>query len=358
MPPYRGGMIETSARLLQLLSLLQLRREWTGTALAQRMNVTERTVRRDVGKLRTLGYPINASPGVAGGYQLGAGAQLPPLLLDDDEALAVAIGLTAVTASPVSGVGEASVRALTKLEQVLPPRLRPRFSGLRSAVTRMAAASTPVNPEILTAFSAAITERRCVAFRYDRRDGETSRRIVEPYRLVDTGRRWYLVAFDRSREDWRTFRVDRCQSVPVARDRFVPRPLPAPDLAVYVQESITRSPYSWDAVIRFHAPLADLQALVSSSTGTLEADGDGHTLLRAGFDSLDSPLVYLASWDIDFEILEPAAMRERAVVVADRLRRAGEGSVADERGDSAAERAQEPTLSWRPERLPVPEAPA
>ncbi|AUZ87476.1 DNA-binding transcriptional regulator, partial [Arthrobacter agilis] len=225
------------------------------------------------------------------------------------------------TASPVSGVGEASVRALTKLEQVLPPRLRPRFSGLRSAVTRMAAASTPVNPEVLTAFSAAITERRCVAFRYDRHDGESSRRIVEPYRLVDTGRRWYLVAFDRSREDWRTFRVDRCQSVPVARDRFAPRPLPAADLAAYVQESITRSPYSYDAVIRFSAPLAELEARVPSSTGTLEADGDGHTLLRAGFDSLDFPLAYLASWDIDFEVLEPAEMRERALVVAERLRR-------------------------------------
>ena len=322
--PYRGRMIETSARLLQLLSLLQLRREWTGPALAQRMSVTERTVRRDIGKLRTLGYPINASPGVAGGYQLGAGAQLPPLLLDDDEALAVAIGLTAVTASPVSGVGEASVRALTKLEQVLPPRLRPRFSGLRSAVTRMAAVSTPVSPEVLTAFSAAINERRCVAFRYDRHDGESSRRIVEPYRLVDTGRRWYLVAFDRSRDDWRTFRVDRCQSVPVVRDRFVPRPLPAADLAAYVQESITRSPYSYDAVIRFHAPLHELEARVPSSTGTLEADGEDHTVLRAGFDSLDFPLAYLASWDIDFEVIEPAAMRERAAVVADRLRRSAD----------------------------------
>ncbi|WDF32342.1 YafY family protein [Arthrobacter agilis] len=314
-------MIETSARLLQLLSLLQLRREWTGPALAARMDVTERTVRRDIGKLRTLGYPINASPGVAGGYQLGAGAQLPPLLLDDDEALAVAIGLTAVTASPVSGVGEASVRALTKLEQVLPPRLRPRFSNLRSAVTRMAAVSTPVNPEVLTSLSAAITERRCVAFRYDRHDGETSRRVVEPYRLVDTGRRWYLVAFDRSREDWRTFRVDRCTSVPVARERFVPRALPSADLAAYVQESITRSPYSYDAVIRFHAPLRELETRVPSTAGTLEADGDDFTLLRAGFDSLDFPLAYLASWDIDFEILEPTAMRDRVAVVAERLRR-------------------------------------
>ena len=326
-------MIETSARLLQLLSLLQLRREWTGPALAQRMSVTERTVRRDIGKLRTLGYPIKASPGVAGGYQLGAGAQLPPLLLDDDEALAVAIGLTAVTASPVSGVGEASVRALTKLEQVLPPRLRPRFSGLRSAVTRMAATSTPVDPEVLTAFSAAITERRCTAFRYDRHDGTSSRRIVEPYRLVDTGRRWYLVAFDRSREGWRTFRVDRCRSVPVARERFVPRPLPAADLAAYVQRSITRSPYSYDAVIRLHAPLQEVQARVPSDVGTLEADGEHRTLLRAGFDSLDFPLAYLAGRDVDFEVLEPEAMRRRAVVVADRLRRAAGDPVREAASD-------------------------
>ena len=325
MRPYPVVMIETSARLLQLLSLLQLRREWTGPALAQRMSVTERTVRRDIGKLRTLGYPINASPGVAGGYQLGAGAQLPPLLLDDDEALAVAIGLTAVTASPVSGVGEASVRALTKLEQVLPPRLRPRFSGLRSAVTRMAATSAPVDtvdPEVLTAFSAAITERRCVTFRYDRHDGASSRRVVEPYRLVDTGRRWYLVAFDRSREDWRTFRVDRCRSIPAPQERFVPRPLPAADLAAYVEESITRSPYTYDAVIRLHAPLQEVRARVPSTVGTLEPDGDHHTLLRAGFDSLDFPLAYLASWDMEFNVLEPEVMRRRAVVVADRLRRA------------------------------------
>ena len=136
-------MLETSARLLQLLSLLQMRREWTGSALAARMSVTERTVRRDIDKLRSLGYPINASPGVAGGYQLGAGAQLPPLLLDDDEALAVALGLSAVTASPVSGVAEASVRALTKLEQVLPSRLRPKFTMLKNAVTTLSSPRTP-----------------------------------------------------------------------------------------------------------------------------------------------------------------------------------------------------------------------
>jgi predicted DNA-binding transcriptional regulator YafY len=315
-------MLETSARLLHLLSLLQMRREWTGPALAQRMEVTERTVRRDIGKLRTLGYPISASPGIAGGYQLGAGAQLPPLLLDDDEALAVAIGLTAVTASPVAGVGEASVRALTKLEQVLPARLRPRFSGLRSAVTRMAAPSTPVDPAVLTALSAAITERRVVAFRYERHDGESSRRLVEPYRLVDTGRRWYLVAWDTVREDWRTFRVDRCRSIPSPRARFTARPLPATDLARYVQKSITRSPYSYDAVIRLSAGIREIEQRIPAEIAELTSDGPDTTILRAGFDSLDYPLMQLASLDVEFEILEPEAMRVRAAELAGRLRRA------------------------------------
>ncbi|MHA7271972.1 helix-turn-helix transcriptional regulator [Arthrobacter sp. TMT4-20] len=315
-------MLETSARLLHLLSLLQLRREWTGSALADRMDVTERTVRRDIGKLRTLGYPIHASPGVAGGYQLGAGAQLPPLLLDDDEALAVALGLSAVTASPVAGIGEASVRALTKLEQVLPSRLRPRFAGLRSAVTRMAAVSTPVRPEILTALSSAITERRTVVFRYSRQDGESSRRLVEPYRLVDTGRRWYLVAWDTMREDWRTFRVDRCQSVPAQRERFTPRPLPARDLALYVQQSITRFPYQYDVVVRLTGNINEVSQKVSPDTAELQSDGEEHTLMRAGFDSLDWPLMHLVALELEFEILEPPQMRERARLAAARLTRA------------------------------------
>lgn len=314
-------MLETSARLLQLLSLLQLRREWTGPALAERMSVTERTVRRDIGKLRTLGYPIHASPGIAGGYQLGAGAQLPPLLLDDDEALAVALGLSAVTASPVSGLGEASVRALTKLEQVLPGRLRPKFAGLRTAVTRVAAVSTPVNPEVLTALSSAITERRLVVFRYARHDGESSRRVVEPVRLVDTGRRWYLVAYDTDRQDWRTFRVDRCQSVPLPREKFAPRPLPARDLAAYVQKSITRSPYSHDIVVRVHAPAGEISQLVPPNIAELEDDA-GNTLMRFGADSLDWALMHVVVLGFDFDILDPPELREHATAAAERLARA------------------------------------
>jgi predicted DNA-binding transcriptional regulator YafY len=311
-------MLETSARLLQLLSLLQMRREWTGSALAERMSVTERTVRRDIGKLRNLGYPINASPGVAGGYQLGAGAQLPPLLLDDDEALAVALGLGAVTASPVAGVGEASLRALTKLEQVLPSRLRPKFTTLKNAVITLAGPTAAVDPEVLTGISGAIAERRVIGFRYAKADGESSRRLAEPYRLVDTGRRWYLVAFDTGRQDWRTFRVDRFESIPTARERFAPRPLPQPDLAAYVQQSITRSPYRFDVVVRINAPLHSVADRIPPNIAVLTDDG-GATLLRAGYDSLDYPLVQLAATGFAFEILEPAEFRQRAAELADRL---------------------------------------
>lgn len=320
-------MIQTSARLLQLLSLLQVRREWTGPALAQRMQVTERTIRRDIGKLRSLGYPIQASPGIAGGYQLGAGAQLPPLLLDDGEALAVALGLSAVAAGPVAGIGESSVRALAKLEQVLPSRLRHRFATLRNAVTTLPSDAAPVDPLQLTAISSAIADCRQVSFDYKKADGGTGRRLVEPYRLVDTGRRWYLVAWDGDREDWRTFRADRIASMPSERKRFVPRPLPAKDIAAYVQQSITRSPYRYDVVVRLHAPLHEVAAKVGPQTATLSAEGEERTILRAGWDRLDTPAAHLASLDMAFEILAPLEFQDYARTLADRLVRAADGGL-------------------------------
>jgi predicted DNA-binding transcriptional regulator YafY len=318
-------MIQTSARLLQLLSLLQIRREWTGPALAERMQVTERTIRRDIGKLRTLGYPIHASPGIAGGYQLGAGAELPPLLLDDDEALAVALGLGAVAAGPVAGIGESSVRALAKHEQVLPSRLRRRFAALKNTVTTLPSDAAPVDPMQLTAISAAITDHRELSFDYTKADGGTGRRLVEPYRLVDTGRRWYFVAWDTEREDWRTFRADRISSMPTERKRFIPRQLPAKDIAAYVQESITRSPYKYDVVVRLHAPVHEVAALVGPQTASLSAEGEDRTILRAGWDRLDTPAAHLASLGMDFEILSPAEFRDHARAVAERLIQAAAG---------------------------------
>ncbi|MEV7604728.1 transcriptional regulator [Paenarthrobacter sp. NPDC089322] len=325
-------MIQTSARLLQLLSLLQVRREWTGPALADRMGVTERTVRRDIDKLRNLGYPIHASPGIAGGYQLGAGAQLPPLLLDDNEALAVALGLNAVAAGPVAGIGEASVRALAKLEQVLPSRLRPKFAMLKAAVTTLPSNAASVDPQQLTVMSAAISDRRQVSFDYVKSDGASARRLVEPYRLVDTGRRWYLVAWDVDREDWRTFRADRIASLPSERKKYVPRPLPAEDLAAYVQQSITRSPYRFDVVVRLRAPLAEVAAVVGPHIASLSPDGPTATILRAGWDNLAAPAAQLAALDMDFEILEPAEFKSFARHLSHRLSAAARG--ATEAGDS------------------------
>lgn len=328
-------MLETSARLLHLLSLLQMRREWTGAALADRMTVTERTVRRDISKLRSLGYPISASPGIAGGYQLGSGAQLPPLLLDDDEALAVALGLTAVATGPVSGIGEASVRALAKLEQVLPGRLRPKFSALRQSVSVLGGNAANVDPQTLTAMSGAIAEQRVVSFRYTAAGNAPGRRLVEPYKLVSTGRRWYLAAWDLERQDWRTFRMDRCQSIPAIRERFFPRPLPARDMAAYVQDSITRFPYRYDVVLRLAAPVTDLQERIPPEAASLEADGPEHTILRGGWDSLDLPLMRLAALDIEFEILAPAEMRDRARAAAALLQRAAGVQPSAEYGKAA-----------------------
>ncbi len=205
-------MIETSARLLALLSLLQMRREWTGTELAEQLEVGPRTVRRDIGKLRRLGYPVEAAPGVAGGYRLGAGAELPPLLLDDAEAVAVAVGLRIGASGPITGIEEISVRALSKLEQVLPSHLRRRIDALSSATSALAVDGPQIDTETLATLAAACRDTVQVHFAYVASDGAESTRTVDPAAVVYSGLHWYLVAFDLDREDWRTFRIDRIDS--------------------------------------------------------------------------------------------------------------------------------------------------
>lgn len=319
-------MITSSARLLQLLALLQLRREWTGAELAERLEVTDRTIRRDIDKLRDLGYPIAASAGLAGGYRLGSGARLPPLLLDDDEALAVALGLAAVAVSPVSGVSEASVRALTKLEQVLPSRLRRRFVMLKSAITRLGGPADAVDPRYLTDISAAIASRRQVAFEYEQAGGARTRRIVEPYHLVDSGQRWYLVAWDVARSDWRTFRIDRLRTRPRERARYAPRRLPAPDVADYVQQAISRAPYRYDITVRLHAPATALAGRLHPSAGQLREERQGVSILRAGWDDLDAFLGHILGLDVRFEVLGPAEVVERMHAISARLADAAGGA--------------------------------
>ncbi|MEV0175988.1 YafY family protein [Streptomyces sp. NPDC050803] len=317
-------MLETSARLLRLLSLLQAHREWSGAQLADRLGVTPRTVRRDVDRLRELGYPVNASPGTGGGYQLGAGAELPPLLLDDDEAVAVAVGLRTAAGQGIEGIGETSVRALAKLEQVLPNRLRRRVGALNAFTVPMLRGPQPsaVDPGVLTELAHLCRDAERLRFEYRSHDGATTRRTVEPHRLVCTERRWYLVAWDLERDDWRTFRVDRITPKPPHGPRFTPRRPPADDLAAYVSEGVSTRAYATHAVIRLLVPLEEAAAHISPSAGTLEPDGPDRCLLRTGAGNLDVMVIHVMMLGVEFEVLEPVELNETIRTARDRLSRA------------------------------------
>ncbi|WP_346427637.1 YafY family protein [Streptomyces sp. AcE210] len=317
-------MLETSARLLRLLSLLQSRREWPGADLADRLGVTPRTVRRDVDRLRGLGYPVDASPGTGGGYRMGAGAELPPLLLDDDEAVAVAVGLRTSAGQGIEGIGETSVRALSKLEQVLPGRLRRRVSALNAFTVPMLRGPGPsdVDPSVLTELAAACRDSERLRFAYEDHGGAATRRTVEPHRLVCSERRWYLVAWDVDREDWRTFRVDRITPKPPHGPRFTPRRPPAADLAAYVSKGVSQGPYATGATIRLLVPVEEAAQRISPSAGTLEADGDDSCVLRTGAASLDVMMIHVIRTGFEFEVLEPDGLRDVIRTARDRLSRA------------------------------------
>ncbi len=255
---------DPTGRALQLLSLLQTHRLWRGAELAERLEVTERTVRRDVDRLRELGYPVDAMPGADGGYRLATGAHVPPLVLDDDEAVAVAVGLRYAAGAAIGGMEESSLRALTKIEQLLPERLRRRVSSLQSSVTSMrwAADDDVVDPEALGVLAAACRDREEVRFDYRRRDGEDGRRLVEPHQLVTVGRRWYLVAWDQRRNDWRTFRLDRLRDARLAGARFTAREIPGGDAASFVATSLGSIPRRHEATLTIDAPFGDLDPVL------------------------------------------------------------------------------------------------
>lgn len=315
-------MLETSARLLRLLSLLQAHREWSGADLAGRLGVTPRTVRRDVDRLRELGYPVDASPGTGGGYRLGAGAQLPPLLLDDDEAVAVAVGLRTAAGQGIEGIGETSVRALAKLEQVLPHRLRRRVGALNAFTVPMLRGgppSAPVDPAVLTELAHLCRDAELLRFAYRDHHGAAGRRTVEPHRLVCTERRWYLVAWDVDRAGWRTFRVDRLTPLPPHGPRFTPREPPAEDLAAYVSRGVSTGAYATHAAVRLLVPLDEAAERISPSAGTLEADGADACVLRAGAASLDVMVIHVMMLGVPFEVLEPAELTEAVRRIRDRL---------------------------------------
>jgi predicted DNA-binding transcriptional regulator YafY len=318
-------MWDTSARLLRLLSLLQGRRDWSGRQLAVRLEVDVRTVRRDIERLRSLGYPVESTTGVGGGYRLGAGAELPPLLLDDDEAVAVAVGLRTAAGGTVAGIEESSLRALAKLEQVLPARLRHRVRTLGAATVPLPGPRPAVDADLLTVVAAACRGREQLRFDYRDHGGATSRRTVEPYHLAHTGRLWYLVAWDRDRADWRTFRADRIEPTPIPGDRFRPRPPPDGDMAAYVQRSLAIAPYQLRARVTFHAPAAVVAERVSPAAGVVEPVDDQTCVVTYGGDSLRSLGVFMGMVGVDFTVEEPPELVEHVAQLAERYRRATSG---------------------------------
>lgn len=315
-------MAETTSRLLQLLGLLQSRRVWTGDELATRLGVTTRSVRRDMERLRELGYPVRASKGHGGGYQLGAGAALPPLLLDPDEAVAMAVCLRLAAGGSVAGVGESALRALSKLDQVMPARLRSQVSAVHDATVTLTPnpADSPVEPDVLMTLARACRDREHVSAGYVDRVGTATQRRLEPYQLVTTGRRWYVLAYDRDREDWRSLRLDRMRDVRALGSTF--RPRQAPDAAAFIRRSITASPYRYVARVRYRAPEHVVAQYFPPTSVTIESDGPDACVVTAGADDPERMVLYLAMPRCEFEVLEPPEVAAAARTVADRLRRA------------------------------------
>jgi predicted DNA-binding transcriptional regulator YafY len=323
-------MTNTPARLLKLLSLLQTPREWPGSELAHRLEVSPRTVRRDVDRLRELGYPVEATMGPAGGYRLVAGAALPPLLLDDEEAVAIAVGLRTAASQPVAGIEESAVRALTKLEQVLPSRLRYRVRSLGAATVPLAmppalsrpSPRRPVDPEGLAALAGAIANRERVRFRYRSHDGDETRRHVDPHRLVAAGRHWYLVAFDNDRDDWRIFRADRIERPQPTGARVAPREPPAADAGAFVKDKLFSSAPTYRAVATIQLPVDRVRGRLGDDPGDLQAIDEHSCRLDGHADTLEWMALRLIMLGCDFTVHEPPELVDHLRTLGARLTRA------------------------------------
>jgi predicted DNA-binding transcriptional regulator YafY len=318
-------MAETSARLLSLLSLLQTPREWPGPELAQRLHVTTRTVRNDVERLRRLGYPVEATRGAVGGYRLSAGAAMPPLLLEDDEAVAVVVSLRTASGGAVEGLEETALRALTKLQQVLPPRLGRRVDALTSHTVHVSGRprrGPQVDAALLTLIAAAARDREILRFRYFDHAGSGTERRVEPYRLVNWGRRWYLVAFDLERADWRTFRADRISGPGVSGHRFTLRPLPADDIAAYVAARTRQVQLKVQGRVIVHLPAGEVAERMGSWSGSVEPLGPDRCLLQLGGRSVEDIAFWLGVLDADFAVVDSPELAVAVRRIADRYARA------------------------------------
>jgi predicted DNA-binding transcriptional regulator YafY len=307
----------STERVLRLLALLQHRPSWTATELAAELGVTDRSVRRDVERLRGLGYPVHATPGVGGGYQLGAGTRLPPLLLDDDEAIATAVSLRLAAGGTVAGAGDAALRALAKLDQVMPPRLRAEVRAVHGATDTLTGPGVQIDADVLVTLARACRDAVRVRFTYADRAGTERERTVEPVRMVATARRWYLMAHDVDRDDWRTFRLDRMRAVTATTWRF--RPREHPDPVAFVQRSVTGAPYRHVARVRLRARPEEVMALVPPQVGRVEDDVDGWCVLVTGGDELDWLAVHIASLGFETEVLSPPELRTAAARLARRI---------------------------------------
>lgn len=306
--------------MLRLLSLLQTHRFWSGSDLAERLEVSDRTLRRDVERLRDLGYDVDAVRGAAGGYQLRAGGAMAPLLLDDDEAVAVAVGLRAAANGGVPGFEDTTLQALTKVIALMPPRLRRRMGALQTQTEGMPWSGGPaLDPTVLTTLAQACRDDEVVTFAYTAYDGTSTARRVEPHRLVNLGRRWYLVAHDRERQDWRSFRVDRVADVPATTgQRFRPREIPGGDAAQYVSRGLRNRPQRHHVRIVVQAPAAEVDA-VMGRWGEVEPLGAGACRMTMNTDTLDWPVLVLANLDHDFEVEEPAELNALITRLAARV---------------------------------------
>jgi predicted DNA-binding transcriptional regulator YafY len=316
-------MVQTSARLLSLLSLLQVRREWTGQELADRLEVGPRTIRRDVEKLRSLGYPVEAAPGVAGGYRLGAGGELPPLLLDDAEAIAVAVGLRTAASGSIAGIEETSVRALAKLEQVLPTRLRRRVSALSDATSAFAGDGPRIDADVLATIAGACRDATKLHFAYVAKDEAATKRNTEPCAVVYSGHRWYLVAFDNDRDDWRTFRIDRIRGRVRPGGRGRRRTVPGGDPAAYVKQQLRRSGAEETPAapgrIRLGVPAAVAGRRIPERYATIEPDGEDACIVSTRGAWSRNFLFWMAMLDEPIEVLGPPELADAARTLVTRL---------------------------------------
>jgi predicted DNA-binding transcriptional regulator YafY len=295
--------------MLRLLSLLQTHRYWLGGELAVRLGISPRTLRRDIDRLRELGYPVSASRGVAGGYQLEPGAVLPPLLLDDEEAVAIAVGLRAAAAGIVAGIEETSVRALTKVIQVMPPGLRRRVEALQTYTVPAMVNGPTVDATALTTIAQACRDNERLRFTYTRHDGDEHTRLVEPHRLVTLTRRWYLTAWDVERHDWRTFRIDRLANPATTGARFRPRELPGGDPAQYVREQIAAVPTRYHVHVIVHTTATVVQQAIGN-WATVAAIDEHSCRLLMNVHTLTDPAAALAAIAADFDIVEPPELRD------------------------------------------------